>query len=138
LPRVDTPVQTRDDPSSTASPTGTETILLVEDDPVVRAAAARILQSAGYRVLCAGNGADALTLADEHAEEIELVLTDVVMPRMSGPELARRLCRRHPGLTVLYCSGYSDVALDPTMRIIRKPFSAASLTDGVRRALDAG
>jgi PAS domain S-box-containing protein len=118
-----------------------ETVLLVEDDAAVRQLTGRLLQDADYRVLEAASGVEALRQADQ--APVELLLTDVVMPGMPGTELARRLLAAHPGLRVVYMSGYTD---DVVMRhgiqerrvaFIEKPFTRASLLAGVRMALDA-
>ena len=121
---------------------GTETILLVDDAPAIRKLAARILQAAGYTVLSAANGAEALLLCEQSPCAIQLLLTDVVMPRMTGKQLAERLAELRPGLTVLYMSGYADNALghhgtlDPGVRFVAKPFVAVELARKVREALD--
>jgi CheY-like chemotaxis protein len=121
---------------------GTETILLVEDEEGVRNIARRILSMAGYTVLMAGNGGDALLARDAHPGQIHLLVTDVVMPQMSGKELAERLTLASPGIKVLYMSGYTDNAivhhgtLDPGTNFIAKPFAAADLTRKVREVLD--
>ena len=122
----------------------TETILLVEDEEMVRRAGRRILEKHGYRVLLAGDGAEALTLLRQHGSEIALVVSDVVMPRMGGRELYASL--RDEGFTMpfLFTSGYTDrmssdtVALDPSVPILPKPWTWAELTASVRAALDAG
>jgi CheY-like chemotaxis protein len=88
-----------------------ETILLVEDDPAVRRMAAEILRRKGYGVITAPSGADALRIADEHNGRVDLLLTDVVMPGFTGPELARRFFTRFPRARILYVSGYTDDAL---------------------------
>ncbi|MBX3274451.1 MAG: PAS domain-containing protein [Sandaracinaceae bacterium] len=142
LPRVDEALE----PASAQAPRpalrGGETILLVEDEPAVRRAAERILRAAGYRVLVAGGGAEALALASAEPGEIHLLLTDVVMPEMSGGELATRFGRARPSARVLYSSGYTDNAivhhgvLDPGKEFLAKPFSAVELTRKVRAVLD--
>ena len=119
-----------------------EMILLVEDEARVRNVAKRILEWSGYSILEAGNGEDALKLAQEHAGEIDLLLTDVVMPGMSGPQLAAQLCTAHPGLRVIYMSGYTDDAVvrhglrEATAHFIQKPCAAAQLTSKIRQVLD--
>ena len=118
----------------------TETILLVEDEEMVRRAGRRILEKHGYRVLLAGDGAEALTLLRQHGSEIALVVSDVVMPRMGGRELYASL--RDEGFTMpfLFTSGYTDrmssdtVALDPSVPILPKPWTWAELTASVRAA----
>jgi two-component system, cell cycle sensor histidine kinase and response regulator CckA len=121
---------------------GGETVLLVEDEAIVRDVAAAILRESGYRVLEASEGSEAIALVDEHgARGIQLLLTDLIMPRMSGAELARQLRRKLPSIQVLYTSGYSDAALakvlarDPGAMFIQKPFTPSDLTKHVRMAL---
>jgi PAS domain S-box-containing protein len=129
-------------PRSVALPVGTETILVVEDDRQVRSILRRVLLKAGYRVLLAENGADALVLFAAHEGPIHLVVTDVVMPKMSGKELATRLGEIHPELKVLYMSGFTDDALghhgvlQPGTPFIPKPFTAEQLKAKVRHVLD--
>jgi two-component system, cell cycle sensor histidine kinase and response regulator CckA len=121
--------------------TGTATILLVEDEDVVRDMTGRILAEQGYRVLTASCGADAIELARDH-REIDLVVTDVVMPGMKGPELVERLLGGRPSLKVLYVSGYAADALglggarDTDRPFLAKPFTAADLARRVRDVLD--
>ena len=123
--------------------TGTETILLVEDDEAVRAVARRILVNSGYKVLTTANPGDALELASSHSETIHLLLTDVVMPTLSGRELAQRLAESRPAMRVVFMSGYTDEAmaqhgtLEPGMHLVAKPFNSTVLTRKVREALDA-
>lgn len=143
LPRVDADAVERGPAHRAGVATGTETILLVEDEPMVRNAAERILRSAGYRVLSASNGGEALLLCEEEDGRIDLLLTDVVMPKMSGRDLAERLKAVHPDLRVLFTSGYTDNAivhhgvLDAGTQFIGKPFSVAALTTKVRSVLDS-
>ncbi len=120
---------------------GGETLLLVEDEPSVRDVAARVLTLAGYQVLQASDGADALEVYDGAAERIALVITDVVMPRIGGPELATRLRAKRPGLKVLFTSGYTEDTLvmrdlDPAQAFLQKPYLPAALRDRVRALLD--
>ena len=123
--------------------TGTETILLVEDEEDLRQVAKRALEGSGYTVLSAADGDRGLKAAAEHAGEIDLLLTDVVMPRMGGRALAQRLRRTRPGIAILYMSGYTDDAiirhglLDADIQLIGKPFTATALTQRVRTVLDA-
>jgi two-component system cell cycle sensor histidine kinase/response regulator CckA len=118
-----------------------ETILLVEDDPAVRRTAAEVLSGAGYRVLAAPSGTDALRAAAKHKGQFDLLLTDVVMPGTTGPELARELTLHFPYIPVLYMSGYTDDALEKhgvpgrAARVLQKPFTHDSLVRGVREAL---
>ncbi len=122
--------------------TGYETILLVEDEQALKEVAARSLTEAGYTVLMASDGEEALEISGQHAGEIQLLLTDVVMPRMGGRVLAERLAQTRPEIAVLYTSGYTDNAivhhgvLDPGMLFLPKPFTAAELARKVRQALD--
>jgi two-component system, cell cycle sensor histidine kinase and response regulator CckA len=121
---------------------GTETILLVEDSDAVRVLAQSVLRRLGYTVLTARNGDEALALAASHGGAIDLVLTDIVMPGMSGRELAEAIVARRPGVRVLYMSGYTDDVIirkglkDPGASFIEKPFTTASLADRVRQRLD--
>jgi len=122
---------------------GVETVLLVEDESVVREMAMEILVECGYSVLEAKDGAEALQLARQHAGEIHLMLTDVVMPRMSGRDLAEQLAIFRPEVKVLYMSGYTDDAivhhgvLDEGTAFIGKPFTMEALAKKVRETLDA-
>jgi len=123
---------------------GSETILVVEDDEPVRKVAVRILQRHGYQVLEAGNGGDALLLCEQHDGPIHLTLTDIVMPQMSGRELAKRLAAVRPEMRVIFSSGYTDNAvahhgvLDEGTVFLQKPFSSDALVRKVREILDKG
>ncbi len=122
---------------------GTETILLTEDDAAVRQMAARILRGLGYTVLEAANGAEALQAARKHGGRIDLLITDVVMPRMNGRELAQRLAEICPDVKTLYVSGYTENAiahnhiLDDGAHFLQKPFARRALAQKVRQVLDA-
>jgi PAS domain S-box-containing protein len=124
-------------------PGGSETILLVEDEDVVRGLARKILEHAGYNVLEASRGEEAIRLCLERAEPIDLLLTDVVMPETSGKEVADRLTKLFPGLRVLFMSGYTDEAivhhgvLDSNVEFIQKPFTPGALVRKVRAVLDS-
>jgi PAS domain S-box-containing protein len=126
-------------PAVAAREQGSETILLVEDEPQVRAIAVNLLRARGYRVLVAGSSAEAMTIAGAH-DEIALVVTDVVMPDESGPQLVARLRQAHPALPALYVSGYaSDAAGDLTFggdAFLQKPFTGRNLALRVREILD--
>jgi PAS domain S-box-containing protein len=121
---------------------GCETVLVVEDEESLREVAQRTLTAAGYRVLAAGDGEEALGTAAGHAGEIHLLLADVVMPRLGGRALAERLAKLRPALKVLYTSGYTDNAivhhgvLEPGMQFLAKPFTARVLLRRVREVLD--
>jgi len=121
---------------------GAETVLVVEDDAPVRALMSRILRSGGYRVLTAASGQQALDLCEQGATPVDLLVTDVVMPEMSGRQVAERLARIVPRLKVVYMSGYTDNAivhhgvLDEGVRLIAKPFTAETALRTVREALD--
>ncbi|MBI4871903.1 MAG: PAS domain-containing protein [Candidatus Riflebacteria bacterium] len=119
-----------------------ETILLVEDEDTVRRLLRRVLERDGYRVLEASNGGEALLLAEQSVDRIDLLLTDVIMPGMSGPVLARRLVQVLTGLKVVYTSGYTNDALEhhglsgPSITLIQKPFETPGLLATVREVLD--
>jgi CheY-like chemotaxis protein len=119
----------------------TETVLLVEDEEQVRHLTRTLLARQGYRVLEASSGRSALTLAREHRERIDLLLTDVVMPQMSGPDLAKAVRSSHPEIRVLFMSGYTDTAvnlqgtLPPGTPFVQKPFTSGGLQRRVREAL---
>jgi PAS domain S-box-containing protein len=121
---------------------GGETILVVEDENTVRRLVHRMLTGLGYTVLEARNGDDALTVFDRHAGTIDLVLTDVIMPRLGGPELVARLRQKTSGLKILYMSGYTEdvrmegLHVENAASLILKPFTRESLAAEVRRVLD--
>jgi two-component system cell cycle sensor histidine kinase/response regulator CckA len=122
---------------------GTETILLVEDDATVRAVVAAILSSRGYRVIDTIDAAQALAICRDSSKPIHLLLTDVVMPRMSGRELASRIVEMRPGIKVLYMSGYTEDAIvhhgvvEEGIAFLQKPITPGALTQKVRAVLDA-
>ncbi len=124
-------------------PSGSETILLVEDDAEVRRLTQRVLQGQGYTLLSAQNGQEAIQLAAQHPAPIGLLLTDVVMPGMSGKALAEKLSLIQPNLKMLFISGYTDNAiahhrvLDPEVAFLQKPFSPKALSGKVRQVLDS-
>jgi len=123
-------------------PQGSETILVVEDEEEVRKLAVEILRRQNYKVLEAAQGEEALLICEKHDGRIHLLLTDVVMPGLNGPDLARRMKYSHPQMKVIFMSGYSDKGifqrgiLDPETGLLQKPFSLESLTGKVREALD--
>jgi PAS domain S-box-containing protein len=130
-------------PSAPNGVRGNETVLIVEDDQLLREITCEVLGGAGYSVLCANTPGDAIRLSEACKERIDLVLSDVVMPQMNGLDLAKRLRERHPDLRLLFMSGYSQtdledrVALEPDTPLIPKPFSNQALTDQIREILDA-
>jgi CheY-like chemotaxis protein len=143
LPRVTAATPAAPSDERGAPPRGSETILLVEDEAQVRALASLVLEGCGYTVLAASCGDEALRLAAEHSGPIHLLLTDVVMPGMSGRELARALAAAGRPVPVLYTSGYTNDAivhhgvLDDEFMLLQKPFTPDALARAVRRALDA-
>jgi len=143
LPSVDAPLEEPLQQPEPAVPTGTETVLLVEDEDGVRDLLQEILTDQGYRVLSANRGAEALRISDSADEDIPLLVTDVVMPQMSGRELARRLRARRPSLRVLYLSGYTEEAIaqhgviEPDAAFLQKPFTRADLARKIREVLAA-
>ncbi len=143
LPRV-TEAADIDLPKPTVmSTSGTETILLVEDNAGLRKLTTRVLEPAGYTVLAAATGEEALRLLEQHDERVHLLLSDVVMPGMSGRHLAERLAGARPGMRVLYMSGYtSDTVvrhgvLEAQMAFLNKPFTGPALLRKVREVLDS-
>jgi hypothetical protein len=124
------------------APSGTETVLLVEDEASLRAIIRECLEEVGYRVLEAADALAALEVEKQHPEAIQLLITDVVMPGLGGRELAERLTARRPGIRVLYMSGYTDDAvilhgvLTADMPFLEKPFTPGGLARKVREVLD--
>ena len=142
LPRVDQPVERAGAVRSVSeAPRGTETILLAEDEQDVREVAREFLESGGYTVIEARDGAEALKRVEKHEGAIDLVLTDMVMPGMTGQELTARLLQSLPDIRVLYMSGYSERAAadcargDSAMRLLAKPFSRWALLRAVHEIL---
>jgi len=142
LPRAEGALEAPEPPVPAAAAARAEgTILLVEDEEAVRRLARRVLEGVGYRVLEAASGWEALTLADGWQGRLDLVVTDVIMPGMSGQELSARLRQQRPGLRILYVSGYTDDAilqhgtLLPNTAFLQKPFSPGSLAQRVREVL---
>jgi two-component system cell cycle sensor histidine kinase/response regulator CckA len=118
-----------------------EVILVVEDAENIRKMVCAMLSQAGYRCVDAGNGEEALALVERAPDSIDLVLTDVVMPRMGGPELARRLASVRPDLRIVFMSGYSEDPIVSTIErspaiFLAKPFTAAALMGKVRETLE--
>jgi CheY-like chemotaxis protein len=119
-----------------------ETILVVDDEPGIRGLMRKILRRERYMVLEAGNAEEALAVALSHAGPIDLLLTDVMMPGLTGPELARRMCAAAPNLKVLYISGYAAEEtlqagqMPPGFAFLPKPFTLGALVSKVRETLD--
>jgi CheY-like chemotaxis protein len=125
------------------APGGTETILVVEDDEMIRSLIRDILESTGYRVLVADDPDQGMKLIGEQQDEIHLLLTDLILPGMSGRELVDRVTKEKPEMRVLFMSGYSDEAvarhgiLEPGLAFLQKPFSRDGLVRKVRDVLDS-
>jgi PAS domain S-box-containing protein len=147
LPRFDTEPADELEPADEEEPLdllmGVETVLIAEDEQVVRHLVAELLGRLGYSVIAAANGTEALELLDEHEGKVDLLLTDVVMPGMSGRDLAAVVRERCPATRVLFMSGYAEDAvanhgvLQPGTALLEKPFTAVSLGTTVRAVLDA-
>jgi two-component system cell cycle sensor histidine kinase/response regulator CckA len=144
LPRADGgPAASAPERAAGRSLRGSETVLLVEDEDAVRSMAREVLETTGYVVLEARHGPDALAIERAHAETIHLLVTDVVMPQMSGRELAQALIRLRPALRVIYMSGYTDDAvvrhgvLEQGTAFLQKPFALEAFVRKVREVLDA-
>ncbi len=144
LPRVSRPQEPSATDERGSEPEGEETILLVEDDEAARELWRETLEMLGYRTIVASNGVEALDLAAAHEGRIDVLISDVLMPRLGGRELAERLCASRPGLRVIFMSGYTD---DVILRegiassggsFLQKPFNASQLARQIRTALDGG
>jgi CheY-like chemotaxis protein len=144
LPRVrgvEDSISSREAPVSL--PQGTETILLAEDEPSLRQLMARVLRTQGYTVLEAADGHEALALAQANGVKIQLLLTDVIMPGLSGKTLAEWLGQVNPAVRVLFISGYinnnavRDAMSRPGTFFLQKPFNPLALTEKVREAIEA-
>ena len=144
FPRVEQPLDVAARPIQTGPlPRGTETLLVVEDEPSVRHLARGVLEAQGYEVLSASNGQDALHVAREHkGSPIRLVVTDVIMPLMGGKVMAEWLKTTYPDLKILFTSGYTDDAiaqhgvLEPGVAFLPKPYTPGILARKVREMLD--
>ena len=144
LPRVDEPMPARIDTPQTRVTTGSETVLLVEDEPALRDLIRIALTGNGFTVLDAPDPAEALALCRRHSGPLHLLLTDVIMPGMDGPALAKQLLKERPEVKVLYMSGYAanfimhDGAVDPGTNFLEKPFHPRTLLSKVREVLESG
>jgi two-component system cell cycle sensor histidine kinase/response regulator CckA len=143
LPQVDMGQAQQEAVTATRGVTkGTETVLLVEDDDQVRSILTSILETQGYHVIVASNGTEALKIAAQDNGLIHLMMTDVVMPQMSGRELAEQVSEIRPDMKILYMSGYTDDAivrhglLDEKLNFLQKPFDSAAVSRKVRQVLD--
>jgi CheY-like chemotaxis protein len=141
LPRIDEQVLADRDVITAAIPRGTETVLLVEDDPALRGLLREMLEEGGYTVLTARDGPQAVETARRHAGRIDLLVTDVVMPGLTGPRVAAQITLTRPEAKVIYLSGYSDQAvttlgqLGPGAVLLSKPFAADTLLRTVRNVV---
>ncbi|MFY9551189.1 MAG: PAS domain S-box protein, partial [Thermoanaerobaculia bacterium] len=143
LPRSERPLDALAPPPAPAPRTGSETVLLVEDEPEVRRLVEKLLRMQGYTILSAAGPAEAIAAAKSFSGALDLLLTDVILPGVNGRELARVLSSTRPGLKVLYMSGYTDAAitqqgiLEPGTAFLSKPFAPDALARKVREVLDA-
>ena len=143
LPIAEHPLTPRKAPRvSSPVTTGSETVLLAEDQPSIRSVLREFLESEGYKVLEAQNGSQALELAEHHPGSIEVLVTDVIMPQIRGLELAKRVTELHPDICVIFMSGYSEDALmenrllsERNMTLIQKPFEPEELAQKIRESL---
>jgi signal transduction histidine kinase/DNA-binding response OmpR family regulator len=145
FPRVDQTADLMRDTPNLNLATGTETLLIVEDDDLIRALVQEVLVSAGYTAFSARSGEDALRVFERSPKPIDLLLTDVVLPKMSGKEIADHILQQSPGIKVLFMSGYTgnamihrDVLSEPKIEFLQKPFTPQTLCRKVRDVLDAG
>jgi len=142
FPAVNEPVESARGTSVGASPRGSETILVVEDDPAVRSLASEILRSFGYTVLVAASADEGCSASRSHAGQLHLLLTDVVLPGANGREMATEILRERPGLMILYMSGYPDesirkiIGTEGSVQFLQKPFTPLVLATRVRSVLN--
>ncbi len=143
LPSINQPVAAETEVVSRAAAKGHETILLVEDDEMVRSLVRETLEREGYKLLDAADSVEARRIADDFKGEIDLLITDVVMPKLSGRELADQMVHSRPKIKVLYMSGYTDTAIlksgleRGSIAFLQKPFTPAALTGKVREVLES-
>jgi hypothetical protein len=144
LPRIDQPAALEAEATRRAVASGSETVLLVEDDEMVRRLVREALVRTGYKVMDTSDPLEARRLSASYRGTIHLLITDVVMPKVSGRELAEELRARRGGMKVLYMSGYTDNAIVNTgilqkeVAFLQKPFTPAALTQKVREVLEGG
>jgi hypothetical protein len=144
LPHANAEPEVRPARPQEAMPKGTETILVVDDEATVLNLTVRVLKSLGYRTLVARDGSEALQVSDRHHEPIHLMVTDVVMPEMGGPQLAEIMERRRPDMKIIFTSGYTEQSLssrvshDARVPLIEKPFTPKTIAQQVRETLDQG
>jgi two-component system cell cycle sensor histidine kinase/response regulator CckA len=144
LPRAEEKAEQEQAPELPVMPKGTETVLLVEDEEMVRRLLRDILEGEGYTVMAAVSGDEALRVCGRHEGPLHLLITDVVMPGMSGSELVERLTEKRPDMKVLYMSGYTDDAivhhgvLNADTNFLQKPFTPGAVLRKVREVLDTG
>lgn len=143
FPRIDKPAEVSKPEKNVVIPSGNETILLVEDEEQIRRAAVEVLNVLGYQVFEAGSGTQAIQLAELYKAPIHLLLTDVIMPRMNGREVAEKVKALHPETTVLFMSGYTDDiiskhgVLEEDVHFINKPFTPSILATKIREILES-
>ena len=144
LPRVLEARVTSAAPAQPGASRGSETILVAEDDNQIRTLICRILENSGYTVLSADSGGEAIRLCEQHPDRIDLLISDVIMPSMSGGELAEQIASSRPETKILFMSGYTGNAishhgaLSPRAVFLEKPFVLSTLNRKVREALDRG
>jgi CheY-like chemotaxis protein len=141
LPRMEARPVTLEEVAPVETSPGKEAVLLVEDEDAVRKLVKRMLEKGGYTVLEARSGAEALSICESRQNQIDLLITDIVMPGMSGPALAEKAHEKCSGMKVLYVSGYTDegargAAIPRGSEFLAKPFSAAKVLHTVRRVLE--
>jgi PAS domain S-box-containing protein len=142
LPIVEEAISPRRVTKTSTPVGGTETVLLAEDEPSIRNVLSEFLESKGYKVLAAQNGSQALEIAEHYSGTIDVLVTDVVMPQVRGPELAKRVTKLYPHICVIFMSGYSEDALlenrllsQENMTLIQKPFDPEDLAQKIRESL---